>query len=247
MITNVKQAPHHLQTRLKAQLSSWNLVQLQRKTRKAWLSALTYVQSQEEREASGGPGNSHPLRPPLGMRAETRKVGEQLRRSRTFPAKQPQTATSSRVLRLLPRFFFSSSFLFFFFCSFSVKLLPPRGSPSSVRAALPARFYASGEKKEKRERKPLLLSSSSPPSLILFILLLWFRDMIFFMPLRRLKGGNLKRLKGLFPPNKAKIIHALFIHRDEQELNKPFLIFHNKNKNKLYSFPKAFQCHAHWI
>lgn len=157
MITNVKQAPHHLQTRLKAQLSSWNLVQLQRKTRKAWLSALTYVQSQEEREASRGPGNSHPLRPPLGMRAETRKVGEQLRRSRTFPAKQPQTATSSRVLRLLPRFF-SSSFLFFF-CSFSVKLLPPRGSPSSVRAALPARFYASGEKKEKRERKPLLLSS----------------------------------------------------------------------------------------
>lgn len=166
MITNVKQAPHHLQTRLKAQLSSWNLVQLQRKTRKAWLSALTYVQSQEEREASGGPGNSHPLRPPLGMRAETRKVGEQLRRSRTFPAKQPQTATSSRVLRLLPRFFFSSSFLFFFFCSFSVKLLPPRGSPSSVRAALPVRFYASGEKKEKRERKPLLLSSSSPPFLL---------------------------------------------------------------------------------
>lgn len=238
MITNVKQAPHHLQTRLKAQLSSWNLVQLQRKTRKAWLSALTYVQSQEEREASGGPGNSHPLRPPLGMRAETRKVGEQLRRSRTFPAKQPQTATSSRVLRLLPRFF-SSSFLFFFFCSFSVKLLPPRGSPSSVRAALPARFYASGEKKEKRDRKPLLLSSSSPPSLILFILLLWFCDKIFFMPL--------KRLKGLFPPNKAKIIHGLFIHRDEQELNKPFLIFQNKNKNKLYSFPKALHCHAHWV
>lgn len=71
----------------------------------------------------------------------------------------------------------------------------------------------------------------------------WF----FFIPLRRLKGGNLKRLKGLFPPNKAKIIPALFIHRDEQELNKPFLIFHNKNKNKLYSFPKAFHCHAHWI
>lgn len=34
MITNVKQAPHHLQTRLKAQLSSWNLVQLQRKPAK---------------------------------------------------------------------------------------------------------------------------------------------------------------------------------------------------------------------
>lgn len=57
----------------------------------------------------------------------------------------------------------------------------------------------------------------------------------------------LKRLKGLFPPNKAKIIHGLFIHRDEQELNKPFLIFQNKNKNKLYSFPKALHCHAHWV
>lgn len=162
MTTNVKQAPHHLQTRLKAQLSSWNLVQLQRKTRKAWLSALTYVQSQEEREASGGPGNSHPLRPPLGMRAETRKVGEQLRRSRTFPAKQPQTATSSRVLRLLPRFFFSSSFLFFFLCSFSVSC--------SLRAALrplcARRFllvFTRPERKKKRERES---PSPSPPPLL---------------------------------------------------------------------------------